>query len=117
MRSIVHTMIQREDFRPVVLFFAANQEEDLTFREELEKLAEMYDNLKVVFVLSKPAPGWKGETGYVTAEVLSRHLPNQWKRFMYFICGPEPMMDALEKELLQMGVPGDQIQTERFNMV
>jgi ferredoxin-NADP reductase len=27
------------------------------------------------------------------------------------------MMDALEKVLLEMGVPGDQIQTERFNMV
>jgi ring-1,2-phenylacetyl-CoA epoxidase subunit PaaE len=36
---------------------------------------------------------------------------------MYFICGPEPMMDAMEKLLVEMGVPGDQVQTERFNMV
>ena len=57
------------------------------------------------------------DRGYVTREVLERHLPPQWARFMYFICGPEPMMDAMEKVLVEMGVPGDHVQTERFNMV
>lgn len=117
MRSIIQTMIQREDFRPVTLFFATNTEEDLTFREELEAIAATYDNIKLVYVLAKPGDDWQGERGYITEEVMLRHLPSQWRRFMYFICGPEVMMDALEKELLAMGVPGDQIQTERFNMV
>jgi predicted ferric reductase len=117
MRSIILTMIQRQDFRPVHLFFAANAEDDLTFREELETLPKDYSNIKVVFVLSKPPEGWQGETGYITRQVLERHLPEQSRRFMYFICGPEPMMNAMEKVLLEMGVPGDQIQTERFNMV
>jgi predicted ferric reductase len=117
MRSILLTMIQRQDFRPVYLFFAANHEDELTFREEFETLSNDYPNIKVVFVLSKPPEGWEGESGYITQPILDRHLPEQRNRFMYFICGPEPMMDAMEKVLLEMGVPGDQIQTERFNMV
>jgi predicted ferric reductase len=117
MRSIIHTMIQREDFRPVVLFFAADSEDDLTFREEWEELPKRYPNVKVCFVLTHPSADWQGETGYISQEILERHLPAQWKRFMVFICGPEPMMDAMEKLLLAMGVPGDQVQTERFNMV
>jgi predicted ferric reductase len=117
MRSIIHTMLQREDYRPVTLFFAANLEEDLTYRKELEQLAQKYSHIQVVFVLSKPGSGWTGETGRVNREILERYLPRQWQRFMYFICGPEPMMDALEKLLVEMGVPSDQVQTERFNMV
>jgi predicted ferric reductase len=117
MRSMILTMIQREDFRPVYLFFAVNTEDDLTFREELEALPARYPNIHVVFVVAKPGSGWTGEKGYVTQEVLMRHLPTQWKRFMYFICGPGPMMDAMEKLLPSMGVPPAQVQTERFDMV
>jgi ferredoxin-NADP reductase len=83
----------------------------------LETLANGYPNIKVVYVLSKPPERWAGESGYIAQHILEKHLPEQSKRFMYFICGPEPMMDAMEKVLLGMGVPGDQIQTERFNMV
>lgn len=117
MRSIILTMIQRQDFRPVVLFFAANTEDDLTFREELIELSKNHPNIKVVFVLANPQEHWDGETGYITQQILERHLPAQAKRFMYFICGPEPMMNAMEKVLLVNGIPGDHIQTERFNMV
>jgi predicted ferric reductase len=117
MRSMIQTMIQREDFRPVYVFFAVNTEDDLTFREELEALPAKYPNIHVVFVVAKPGPGWNGESGYITQEVLERHLPRQWKRFMYFICGPGPMMDAMERLLPGMGVPPDQVQTERFDMV
>jgi predicted ferric reductase len=117
MRSILLTMIQRQDFRPVVLFFATNTENDITFREELIELSNNYPNIKVVIVLSEPPEGWEGESGRISQEILERHLPAQAKRYMYFICGPEPMMDAMEKVLLGMNVPGDHIQTERFNMV
>jgi predicted ferric reductase len=117
MRSIILTMIQRQDFRPVVLFFAANTEDDLTFREELIELSKNHPNIKIVFVLANPPEQWDGETGYITQQILERHLPAQAKRFMYFICGPEPMMNAMEKVLLVNGIPGDHIQTERFNMV
>jgi predicted ferric reductase len=35
----------------------------------------------------------------------------------YFICGPIPMMDAVENGLNQLGISLEQTQAERFNLV
>jgi predicted ferric reductase len=114
--SMLQTMIEREDVRPVLLFYGGRHWEDLTFREELDELRN-HLNLQVIYVLEDPPEGWQGETGYVTAEVLRRYLPKQYKRFVYFICGPDPMMDAMEEALPALGVPRENVQTERFSMV
>jgi ring-1,2-phenylacetyl-CoA epoxidase subunit PaaE len=37
--------------------------------------------------------------------------------FEVFVCGPEPMMDAVEKYLVQLGVPYGDFHSERFNFV
>jgi predicted ferric reductase len=113
--SMVRTMADREDARPVVLVYANRDWEGIAFREALDELTQRM-NLTVVHVLEHPPPGWKGETGYVTGEVLSRSLPPGFRRFQFFICGPEPMMDAAERTLLDIGVPGERVHTERFDM-
>jgi predicted ferric reductase len=110
------TFLERGDHRPVVLFYAGATYEDLTFREQIDSLRDKMD-VKVVYVLTNPGPGWTGETGYVTAEVLQRHLPKQFQRMQYFVCGPGPMMDSLEKILHEIGVPTEFIHTERFDMI
>lgn len=71
----------------------------------------------MVHVLERPPEGWAGETGYVTAELLERHLPPGHRRFQFFICGPDPMMDAAEAALVDLGVPPERVHTERFDMV
>jgi predicted ferric reductase len=114
--SICRTMALRGDRRPVVLFYAAKTVEGLTFREELDALCASL-NLTVIFVIESPPPGWRGESGYITEEILRRHLPAQHLQFQHFICGPEPMMDAVEHELSRLGVPLERIHTERFVMV
>ena len=117
LRSMLLTMAEREDVRPVVLFYGVRLAEDLTFGDELRAL-ERRMNLKAVFVVGEPPPGWEGERGRITAELLRRHLPpKQYKRWQYFVCGPGPMMDAMEELLPGLGVPSEQIHTERFDMV
>jgi predicted ferric reductase len=73
-------------------------------------------NLKVVYVLEHPCPGWRGEKGFITADVLLRNLPKHYRRFQYFVCGPKPMMDAMEKLLPEIGVQWRLVHTERFDM-
>jgi predicted ferric reductase len=114
--SMCQTMAEREDVRPVLLFYASNDWDDLTLREELEELTGRM-NLQIVYVLNKPPEGWEGETGYITSEILSRYLPKQYTRFVYLICGPKPLMDAMEVALPELGVPPDLVHTERFDMV
>jgi predicted ferric reductase len=114
--SMLRTMVDRDDARPCVLFYANRDWDGVTFRDELAEL-EKHASLTVVHVLEKPPEGWAGETGYITAAVLRRHLPKRHQRLQYFVCGPPPMMDAMDHVLVELGVPAHRIHTERFDMV
>jgi predicted ferric reductase len=114
--SMLRTMADRGDVRPAVLVYANGDWGGVAFRDELERL-EARMNLTVVHVLERPPAEWDGERGFVTAELLARHLPRGYDRFQYFVCGPAPMMDAVEHALVGLGVPDERVHTERFDMV
>jgi predicted ferric reductase len=116
--SMLRTLAARGDQRPLVLLYANRSLDLAVYRAELDELARRL-NLKVVDVLERPPEGWQGEKGFITREVLERYLPAERKRddTEIFICGPKPMMDAVESALGKMGVfPGD-VHSERFDMV
>ena len=114
--SMVRTMADRGDVRPPVLVYANGDRDAVAFRDELER-PQGRMNLIVVHVLERPPAGWDGEAGYVTAELLARHLPPGHHRFQDFVCGPAPMMDAVEPALMEVGVPDERIHTGRFDIV
>jgi len=116
--SMLRTLAERGERRPLLLFYANRDWESVTFREELEELTTQL-NLKIVHVLEKPHDGWIGEQGYLSQAVLAKHLPQEWDRdaIEVFLCGPPPMMAAAEQALLKLGVPLGDIHSEQFNLV
>lgn len=116
MAGILRTFADRGERRPVVAFIANRGWDEITFREELDRLAGRLD-LRLVHTLDEPPPGWTGETGHVDAEMMRRHLPPAYRRWQFFVCGPDPMMDAVEDALVALEVPPARIHTERFNWV
>jgi len=114
MMSMMRTLADRGDKRPVVLFYGSKDLESTIFREELEALTSRLD-LRVVLVLAAPPAGWAGETGRINAELLGRHLPKPYAMHEYFICGPDPMMDAVETALGELGVPMSKYHSERYS--
>ena len=116
MTSMIRTLADRGDRRPVILLYGSRDWESITFREELETLKARL-NLTVVHVLADPPPGWTGERGFITAEVFKRHLPPPYADHEYFICGPNVMMDAIEAALGQMKVPMSKYHSERYSFV
>lgn len=116
MMSMIRTLADRDDKRPVILLYGVQDWESITFREELEALKARLD-LTVVFVLSKPAAGWTGETGFISAEIFKRYLTPPYANHEYFICGPNVMMDAIEKTLGEMSVPMSKYHSERYSFV
>ena len=116
MRSMLLSMRDRGDRRHVVLLYAVHDESRLIHHDELVGLQASL-NLDVVPVFEAPPPNWSGETGQITADTLRRHQPVQWRRYHYFVCGPPPMMDAVEPMLAALGVPTGSIESERFNVV
>jgi predicted ferric reductase len=116
LRSIILTMKDRGDVRPVILFYGARDWSAVVYKDELLQL-EKQMNLKVVWVFEKPPADWSGEKGYISPEILQRHLPAQFRRYQYFMCGPTPMMNAVEENLATVGVPRSRIHSERFDVV
>lgn len=116
MRSMLLTLRDRGDRRRIVLVHAAREEAGLLFRREMEQLRDALD-LGIVHVLEEPPDGWAGERGLVTRELLLRHLPPEPGRCHYFVCGPRPMMDAVERILVGAGVPRRSVDSERFDVV
>jgi ferredoxin-NADP reductase len=116
MMSMIRTLADVGDKRAVVLLYGSKDWDSITFREELEKLKARLD-LTVVHVLFEPPVGWTGERGFMTAEVLMRHLPKPYADHEYFICGPAVMMDAIERVLGELGVPMSKYHSERYSFV
>jgi predicted ferric reductase len=100
------------------LIYASRDWESVIFREEIENLKAKL-NLTLVHVLEKPPAGWSGETGFVNQSLLDRYLPKEKARdtIEIFLCGPPPMMNAVEAALVKIGVPLGDFHSERFNLV
>jgi ferredoxin-NADP reductase len=98
----------------VILLYGSRNLESTTFREELDALQSRLD-LRLVHVLAEPPAGWAGESGRIDAALLARHLPPPYAQHEYFICGPNPMMDAVEAALGKLGVPMSKYHSERYS--
>jgi predicted ferric reductase len=116
MMSMIRTLADAGDTRPVVLLYGSKQWDLITFREDLDALKARLD-LKVVHVLADPPADWSGERGFLSADVLRRHLPKPYADHEYFICGPGVMMDAIEAALAELGVPLMKYHSERYSFV
>jgi len=115
-RSMLLAMRDRGDRRPATLLFAAHDRTRAMFADELEALQGELD-LRVVFVFEEPATGERCERGFVSPEILRRHLPSDLRGVHVFVCGPAPMMDAVESASAELGLPAAQLHTERFDMI
>jgi len=113
---MLRPLADRQDQRSLLLVYGNKHAEDIIFRDEFTVLQQKL-NLKVVHVLSEAPADWRGETGVITRELLQKNLDKEFSQCEYFLCGPKPMSDAVQKSLRQLGVPLGQIHFELFDMV
>jgi predicted ferric reductase len=115
--SILRTMRDRDREKPVIFFYGNPTWDSIIYRDELEQL-EKELNLKVVHVLERPPEGWNGEVGFITADILRKHLPENYREweFLFFLCGPMPMIEAVEGALHKLGVSSARIFSEKYEM-
>ncbi len=114
--SMLRTLADRRDKRPLLLIYSSKTWEDTTFREEIDELKNRL-NLQVVYVIEKPSEECNGEAGMVTADIIARYLSDDRMEREYFICGPEPMQKAVKEALVKLGLPLERVQSESFNFV
>lgn len=95
-QMIRHSLGISDDKTQWTLVFANVSEADILLRKEWESLAQQHpDRLKVHYVLDKAPRGWKGETGYVTKDMIQKVFPKGEDKVKAFVCGPPPQVKAV----------------------
>ncbi|MFO7741549.1 MAG: ferric reductase-like transmembrane domain-containing protein [Anaerolineae bacterium] len=109
--SMLRTLADRGDDRRIQFFYGNPAWEEIIFREELEALEERL-NLQVIHVLENPPEGWEGESGFIDRDVLERLLCEDFRECTFFMCGPIPMLEAVERTLEELAVSRGQMRAE-----
>ena len=103
-RSMVKWMVDNKENRDAVLLYSNKTKEDIVFKDILEK-AEKF-GLRTVYVNTDT-------DGYIDEKLIKGSVLD-WKDRMFYISGPEPMVEAFEKLLGKMGIPKKNIKRDYF---
>lgn len=112
---VVHAAKERSPHR-MVLFYSNRRPEDAAFLDELQSLQDKNPHYRFVGTMTEPAKSsrpWQGETGYLNAALLSKHLVNVEKP-IYYVVGPPGMVGALRTMLKEAVIEDSDIRTEKF---
>jgi ferredoxin-NADP reductase len=114
--SVLRYLTDRSWPGDIYLLYGCHAPQDIIFREELDYLQRRHPNLHVVISVTHPeGTDWKGPTGRITKETIAQTVPEIASRYVH-LCGPVPLMEAIKKGLLELGVPEDRIKTEAFGL-
>ena len=113
--SMLRTLADQHDPRSLRLIYGNRRWDDVVFREEIERLGTRL-NLSVVHVLQEPPANWQGLTGVLSDEVMRSALPASTNDGIFFVCGPKPMSDSVQRTLRKLGVPLHRVHCELFDM-
>ncbi|PUE13625.1 1,2-phenylacetyl-CoA epoxidase subunit PaaE [Limnohabitans sp. MMS-10A-178] len=116
--SILATTLEQQPKSKFTLVYGNRRMDSVMFNEALQDLKDRYPNrLTLIHVLSRQAQEVPLLEGRIDAakvkEIVSSLLPAA-SMDEVFICGPDAMIEATEKALIEVGVPARNIRTERF---
>lgn len=110
----------------IVMFYSNRDEANILYRTDFDQCVKVNNNLKVIYTItgedqkeSSSAAAeydWKGETGFISKEMLTKYMTNdELKGSVFYICGPPGMLKAMQK-LLQddLQIPDGMIKIEEF---
>jgi NAD(P)H-flavin reductase len=89
-RSMLLANTERPDPRPATLFWGLRSQRDLYYQEELVDLIGRTPTLTAITTLSRPEPGWSGESGRVLRLIEERIA--SVKNLSVYLCGNSAMI-------------------------
>ncbi|MFC9431297.1 2Fe-2S iron-sulfur cluster-binding protein [Streptomyces sp. NPDC056987] len=111
MMSMIRTRLAVRPGRDrIALLYSSRSAEEIIFADELTRLAkDRPDRLSVTHVLTR-------EEGRLDAAGVRRWVTglSPSPEAHYFVCGPEPLMDAVQGVLAGLGVPDEAVHHERY---
>lgn len=120
MMSIIKSTLFIEKQSEIILFYANRETDNVMFKDELDNIAKNNDKLKIIYIFDNPPKNYpKEQSGLLSEEKIKILLEkyNGKNADEYFICGPLPMMQLIEKTLQQLNISPEKIHIEHFTAI
>jgi NAD(P)H-flavin reductase len=101
-RSMLLANAERPDARPATLFWGLRSQRDLYYQEELTELTRRTPTFTTITTLSRPEPGWSGESGRVLRLIEER--VSSVKNLAVYLCGNSAMIADATSLLQKKGL-------------
>lgn len=103
--SILRWLHARKEIGRNRLLFANKTKSDIIYEEELTNLlGEAFVNV----LSAESVPGY--QHGYINESLLKQNLPDSQSKI--YLCGPPPMMDAIQAQIARLGIGGESVVME-----
>jgi ring-1,2-phenylacetyl-CoA epoxidase subunit PaaE len=116
--SIAATTLEEQSDAKFTLVYGNRSMSSVMFNEALQDLKDRYrDRLTLIHILSRQAQEvdlLQGRIDSAKVKAIIDALLPVASMDEVFICGPEAMIEATEKALIDAGVPASRVYTERF---
>ena len=104
--------------RKVTYWYGGRSLRELFYIEDFRKIEAEFPNFKFNIALSEPQPedNWDGPTGFIHTVCHDEYLKNHDdpSEIEYYMCGPPPMIAAVNKMLYDLGVEKEMIAYDEF---
>jgi len=114
--SMIQAVLENEPQSKFTLVYGNKSKDQTIFKKRLDELmADNPDRFRVHYVFSQIISD-KAHFGRIDKELVKKILDmNGGTAFdVYFLCGPEQMIDTVKGELLKRGIDDDKIKVELF---
>jgi len=114
-RSMVKYLLDTHQNRPVVLFYSNKHFDDIVYQDVFEH-AQHEMGMKLVYAVSntRNVPrGWDGHVGRITEDLIKHEVP-EYKNCVYYISGPNSMVESYRNLLQSIGINPNRVQTDYF---
>jgi ferredoxin-NADP reductase/ferredoxin len=108
--SMIRELADKNLSRRLHLFYGSRVEDDVIYREEIDRISSVHRNFTWDLVLSEPVPSFKGLKGFINAGLIKERLKDLG--WTFFVCGPEAMYQFCLPELEKLSIPARKIRVE-----
>ena len=99
-------------------WYGARSKSEIFYEEDFREIEKNFPNFRFVIALSDPQPedNWTGATGFIHQVIYDMYLKDHEapEDIEYYMCGPGPMSNAVNKMLEDLGVPREQVNFDDF---
>lgn len=116
-RSMVRYASGAATGHTITLFYSNRTPDEAAFLGELEGIAEVYGNLRVLPTMTRiqeKDDRWTGLTGRIDASMIEEHC-RDWRDSVFYTAGPPAMVDSMKEILVEMLVGSDRMRIEKFS--